>query len=131
MLWQLPMLFATLTANRHQTAWQVAGVDTGLPLFKNTPISEAISILRVPTEGQNIVAEYRAIGLTLRRYPLALLRDHFMRRQILTAEEIKHALTDKHVRVAGLVLFRQSPGTAHDTTFITLEDETGQIQLIV
>jgi error-prone DNA polymerase len=71
------------------------------------------------------------MGLTLRRHPLALLRDQFMRWQILTAEEIKRTPTDRHVRVAGLVLFRQSPGTAHDTTFITLEDETGQVQLIV
>jgi len=122
---------ATLTGNRHQAAWQLAGVETGLPLLDDAPVPEATPLLRVPTEGQNIVADYGSVGLTLRRHPLALLRETFMRWQILTSHELKNTPTDRHVRVAGLVLFRQSPGTAHDTTFITLEDETGQVQLIV
>jgi error-prone DNA polymerase len=120
-----------LTGNRHQAAWQLAGVETGRPLLDEVPPSEATPLLRVPTEGQNIVADYGSVGLTLRRHPLALLRETFQRRQILAARELKDTPTDQHVRVAGLVLFRQSPGTAHDTTFITLEDETGQVQLIV
>jgi error-prone DNA polymerase len=122
---------ATLTGNRHQAAWQLAGVETGRPLLDEVPPPEATPLLRVPTEGQNVVADYGSVGLTLRRHPLALLRETFQRRQILAARELKDTPTDQHVRVAGLVLFRQSPGTAHDTTFITLEDETGQVQLIV
>jgi error-prone DNA polymerase len=122
---------ATLTGNRHQAAWSLAGIDTDMPLFEDVPLQEATPMLRVPTEGQNIAADYASVGLTLRRHPLALLRERFLRRRIATAIELKNATTDTHVRVAGLVLMRQSPGTAHNTTFITLEDETGIVNLIV
>lgn len=122
---------ASLTGNRHQAAWSLAGIDTGMPLFEDIPMQEATPLLRVPTEGQNIVADYSSVGLTLRRHPLALLRERFQRRQIATAQDLRHCASDLHVRVAGLVLVRQSPGTAHNTTFMTLEDETGIVNLIV
>ena len=85
----------------------------------------------MPTEGQSIVADYRSMGLTLRRHPLALLRDRFLRRNVSTAEQLKTVETDRPARVAGIVNVRQSPGTAHNTTFMTLEDETGEINVIV
>ena len=88
-------------------------------------------MLRVPTEGHNISADYASVGLSLRRHPLALLRERFLRRRIATAQDLRTCPTDVHVRVAGLVLMRQSPGTARNTTFITLEDETGIVNLIV
>lgn len=122
---------ATLTGNRHQAAWALAGIDTALPLFQKAPLAEATPLLSVPTEGQNIIADYRSVGLSLRRHPLALLRERFLHRRILTARELRQCPSDTHVRVAGLVLMRQSPGTAHNTTFITLEDETGIVNLIV
>jgi error-prone DNA polymerase len=123
-------LFA-LSGNRHQAAWALAGIDTDLPLFEKAPTREGTPILRVPTEAQNIATDYSSVGLTLRRHPLALLRERFLRRRVATAEEIKKTPTDSHVRVAGLVLMRQAPGTANNTTFVTLEDETGVINLIV
>ncbi|HEY4368690.1 MAG TPA: error-prone DNA polymerase, partial [Steroidobacteraceae bacterium] len=122
---------AGLVGNRHQAAWTLAGIETDLPLFQDVPLSEATPILRVPTEGQSIVADYRAVGLTLRRHPLALLRERLIRRQVLTAEQLKTADTDRPARVAGIVNVRQSPATAHNTTFMTLEDETGEINVIV
>lgn len=120
-----------LSGNRHQAAWALAGVDTDLPLFATTAVNEPTPMLRVPTEAQNIAADYSSVGLTLRRHPLALLRERFLRRQVLTAEEIKKTATNSRVRVAGLVLMRQAPGTTNNTTFVTLEDETGVINLIV
>jgi error-prone DNA polymerase len=120
-----------LAGNRHQAAWALAGIDTNLPLFATLSIHEPTPMLRVPTEAQNIAADYTSFGLTLRRHPLALLRERFMRRQIMTAEQLKHTPTETRVRVAGLVLLRQAPGTANNTTFVTLEDETGTINLIV
>jgi error-prone DNA polymerase len=122
---------AALTGNRHQAAWSLAGVDLESPLFLESPIQEATPILRVPTEGQNIAADYMSVGLTLRRHPLALLRERFQRRQIKSAHELNSLETQTHVRIAGLVLVRQSPGTAHNTTFMTLEDETGVVNVIV
>jgi error-prone DNA polymerase len=122
---------AALSGNRHQAAWALAGIDTDLPLFQKVPTLEGTPILRVPTEAQNIAADYSNVGLTLRRHPLALLRERFLRRRIATAQELKKTPTDTHVRVAGLVLMRQAPGTANNTTFVTLEDETGIVNLIV
>jgi error-prone DNA polymerase len=122
---------APLTGNRHQAAWSLAGVEDELPLFQAFPIQEATPILRVPTEGQNITADYVSTGLTLRRHPLALLRERFQRHQIHTALALRQMDTHSHVRIAGLVLIRQSPGTAHNTTFLTLEDETGVVYVIV
>jgi error-prone DNA polymerase len=109
----------------------LAGVDTQLSLFTELPLKEATPLLPVPTEGQNIMADYRSLGLSLRRHPLALLRDRCLRRQIMSAAQLLQAGHDTQVRTAGIVLSRQSPGTAKNTTFITLEDETGQINLIV
>jgi error-prone DNA polymerase len=120
-----------LAGNRHQAAWTLAGVDTQLSLFTELPLAEATPLLPVPSEGQNILADYRSIGLTLRRHPLALLRDRCLRRHIMSAAQLKEIAHDTTVRTAGLVLARQSPQTAKDTTFMTLEDETGQINLIV
>jgi error-prone DNA polymerase len=122
---------ATLSGNRHQAAWALAGVETDLPLFANVPIVEGTPLLPVPTEGQNIVADYNSVGLTLRRHPLALLRERMLRHRLASAADLHRAPTEARVATAGLVLIRQSPGTARNTTFITLEDETGQINLIV
>jgi error-prone DNA polymerase len=120
-----------LTGNRHQAAWTLAGIDIELPLLADAAAAEGTPLLHVPMEGQNIVSDYRSVGLTLGRHPLALLRDRFIRRQALTAAELRNSPNDMRVRTAGLVLIRQSPGTARNTTFITLEDETGQMNLIV
>ena len=122
---------ATLTGNRHQAAWALAGIDTDLPLFESIPTQEATPMLRAPTEAQNISADYSSTGLTLRRHPMALLRDRLLKRRVLTAAQLRSTPTNTRVRVAGIVLMRQAPATAHNTTFVTLEDETGVINLIV
>ncbi|HEY6642448.1 OB-fold nucleic acid binding domain-containing protein, partial [Povalibacter sp.] len=122
---------ASLAGTRHQASWALAGVDVELPLFESAPVPEATPLLPAPTEGQNIAADYRSLGLTLRRHPLALLRDRFLKRNILTAEQLKSAPTGRPVRFAGIVNVRQSPGTANNTTFMTLEDETGDVNIIV
>lgn len=120
-----------LAGNRHQAAWALAGIESDLPLFADVPLQEATPLLRVPTEGQSIVADYQTVGLTLRRHPMALLRDRFQRRSALCAQQVLSAPDGARVLTAGIVLMRQSPGTAHNTTFITIEDETGHVNLIV
>jgi error-prone DNA polymerase len=87
--------------------------------------------LPVPTEGQEIAADYASLGLSLRRHPLALLRRHLHRRGLLPAAEVLQRGHGQRVRTGGLVLTRQRPGSAHDVTFITLEDESGHINLVV
>ena len=121
---------ANLTGNRHQAFWSVAGTEVELPL---APCAEesALPLLPVPTEGQNLVADYRSIGLTLGRHPLALLRSLFSPREVCTASQLLSLPHESPVSVAGLVTMRQRPGTASGVTFVTLEDDTGYVNLIV
>jgi DNA polymerase III alpha subunit len=123
---------ARLTGHRHRAMWQVTGVERALPLLPAaTAVDEGIPLLRAPREGQDIVADYGSLGLTLRRHPLALLRDKLHRRGILPMQELWEQPDGKSVRTAGLVITRQRPGSAGGVTFVTMEDETGYVNLIV
>jgi len=122
---------AGLAGNRYQASWAAHGVDQALPVLGDAAVNEAVPLLRVPGEGENIIADYASLGLTLERHPLALLRAAFERRAYSTAAEIAQSGHGSAVRTAGLVVTRQRPGTATGVVFITLEDETGVINLIV
>jgi DNA polymerase III alpha subunit len=123
---------ARLTGHRHRAVWQVTGVEHALPLLPaTTAIEEGIPLLRAPREGQDIVADYGSTGLTLRRHPLALLRDKLQRRGVLLTQELWEQPNGKLVITAGLVITRQRPGSAGGVTFVTMEDETGYVNLIV
>ncbi len=123
---------STLAGHRHRAVWQVTGVERALPLLPAaTAIDEGIPLLRAPREGQDIVADYGSLGLTLRRHPLALLRDQLQRRGALPTQELWEQPNGKLVRTAGLVITRQRPGSAGGVTFVTMEDETGYVNLIV
>jgi len=100
-------------------------------LLPVTGRAEGIPLLNQPTEGQDIVADYKSTGLTLRRHPVALLRKRFEFRRVLSAAEIMECRNDEFVQTAGLVITRQRPGSAKGVFFVTLEDETGYINLIV
>jgi error-prone DNA polymerase len=120
-----------LAGNRHQAGWQVFGVEPPLPILQNAAAREGLPLLRPPTEGEDIVADYRHIGLTLRRHPLALLRKRLERLHMLPATELWRLPHGEHVRTAGLVITRQRPGTASGILFLTLEDETGHFNVVV
>jgi DNA-directed DNA polymerase III PolC len=123
---------ARLSGHRHRAVWQVTGVERALPLLPaETAIDEGIPLLRAPREGQDIVADYGSLGLTLRRHPLALLREKLQRRGIVTTQELWERPNGKLVITAGLVITRQRPGSAGGVTFVTMEDETGYVNLIV
>jgi error-prone DNA polymerase len=92
---------------------------------------EASPLLRKPTEGQDIVADYQSLGMTLERHPLHLLRHRLDRYQYRQAGRLSDLVSGSNVNVAGLVITKQRPGTASGVTFVTLEDETGHINLII
>jgi error-prone DNA polymerase len=96
-----------------------------------TVLPEGIPLLKAPREGQDIVADYGSTGLTLRRHPLCLLREKLRRRGVLPTQELWELPHGKWVRTAGLVITRQRPGSAGGVTFVTMEDETGYVNLIV
>ncbi|MBV9698459.1 MAG: error-prone DNA polymerase, partial [Gammaproteobacteria bacterium] len=127
--------FSALSGNRHLAFWEVAGSERPLPLaFGGGPgvsATEGYPLLRAPTEGEGISADYAALGLTLGRHPLALLRARLAAAALRPAAEVRRERHGAHVRTAGLVLMRQRPGTAGGVTFVTLEDESGQINVIV
>ena len=120
-----------IAGDRHHARWAVAGAEQPTPLFRSLQDTEATPLLRKPTEGQDIAADYRSIGLTLGRHPMRLLRKHLDRYRYVTAAELPHCRSGQRINVAGLVTTRQRPGTASGVTFVTLEDESGQINLIV
>jgi error-prone DNA polymerase len=122
---------ASLAGDRHAAAWSAAGVERLPPLFAGAVIDETPPALPAPTEGQDIVADYRRLGLTLRRHPLALLRERLRRRRLACADEIVAAPHGRLVRTAGLVIGRQRPDTTSGVVFVTLEDETGTTNVIV
>jgi error-prone DNA polymerase len=127
--------FASLSGNRHFAFWEVAGTQRVLPLApaaaRGTDIEEGRPLLAAPTEGQGIAADYASLGLTLGRHPLALLRPRLQAAAILPASELLRAGNGASVRAAGIVLMRQRPATASGVTFLTLEDESGQVNVIV
>jgi len=121
----------SLAEHRHRARWEVAGIDRGAPLLARTSIAEGIPMLRRPSEGEDIAADYAATGLTLGRHPLSLLRSRLERlgaRPVAAVQQLEH---DEWVSSAGLVITRQRPGSASGVVFVTLEDETGYLNLIV
>ena len=122
---------AGLGGHRHRAAWQVAGLEGSLPILPEVRIAEGIPLLRAPREGEDIVADYAYTGLTLRRHPVAVLRDQLGARGFVDSARLRAMTNGSNVRTAGLVITRQRPGSAEGVTFVTLEDEHGSINLIV
>ena len=122
---------AALAGHRRNAHWLAAGVQTQPRLLQDAPILERSLQLPTPTEGQDIVADYTSTGLTLGRHPLALLRPRLKRMKLVTAADLALLADGDNVRAAGIVTCRQRPGTASGVVFVTLEDETGYVNVVV
>jgi error-prone DNA polymerase len=120
-----------LAGHRHRAAWAVAGIEAPLPLLEDASIREGLPLLRAPTEGRDIVADYRSTGLTLGRHPLALLRERLADDGVVSTGELNAAPHGAYAACAGIVINRQRPGSAKGVMFVTLEDETGQANIVV
>ena len=135
--------FGVFNHNRHQAYWQLLAHETGSPLALGDDQGEYQSgapaeqpdpeepALPRPTEAQTVLADYASQGLSLGRHPLALLRQQGYFRHCLDAQQLTRADSGRPVQVAGLVTGRQRPGSAAGVTFVTLEDETGNINVVV
>ncbi|MCP5153809.1 MAG: error-prone DNA polymerase [Ectothiorhodospiraceae bacterium] len=122
---------AALAGHRHRAWWSVAGVEAPSPLLEAPRFAEGDPLLRRPTEGQDLVADYRALGLSLGRHPLALLRSALARRRLIPARELNARGHGSFARTAGVVINRQRPESASGVIFMTLEDETGHVNLVL
>jgi error-prone DNA polymerase len=121
----------SLAGHRRQQVWDASALQAAPAILRRAPVNEAALQLGEAPEGEAIVWDYTSTGLTLRRHPLALLRERLQKRRFMTAEQLKAAPDGRLVRACGIVTCRQQPGTSQGVVFVTLEDETGTVQVIV
>jgi error-prone DNA polymerase len=122
---------ATLAGHRRSAHWGAIGIERLPGVLAGTSAREKPLGFAAPTEGEDIVADYRGMGLTLGRHPLALLRSKLNRLKAYRATALATLQSGLKIRVAGIVTHRQRPETASGVIFMSLEDETGTINLIV
>jgi len=125
----------SLGLTRREAAWKIKGLrDVALPLFDQpgaSELNEPATVLKAMTEGRQIVEDYGHVGLTLRRHPLALLREDLAAQGHSPCQAAADGRDGSFIKTAGLVLVRQMPGTAKGVMFMTLEDETGVCNLVI
>ena len=123
-----------LAGHRHQAHWDAAGVDNPSAIWRaaeaHAPYRTRARLKR-PGAGDDLIADYRYLGLTLGPHPMSLLRDDPALRDCRTAADLLECRPNQFVRVAGIVTCRQRPGSATGVVFMTLEDETGNSNIIV
>jgi error-prone DNA polymerase len=121
-----------LTGHRHQAAWAVAGVDTrATPLLRATRTHETAATLAAPGIAETVLADYRSTGLSLAKHPVALLRPELAAFKVEPAAVLNGYPHGRLARASGIVTHRQRPETAKGVVFVTLEDETGAVNVIV
>ncbi len=126
---------AALSGHRRAALWTVLGLDVQAaqqaPLAAGPPRHEPQAQLLPPTEGQDIVADYRSTRLSLRRHPVALLRPRLQALRLSSARQVSQGRHRQLIRTCGIVTCRQRPASASGVTFVTLEDETGCLNVVV
>ena len=121
----------SLAGHRRQQVWEAAALRSTPKLLRDAPVDENYLELPEAPEGEEVVWDYAATGLTLRRHPLAILRPVLAKQGWRTAADLHDLETGRLARACGIVTVRQQPETAHGVMFISLEDETGSVQVIV
>ncbi|RUO69721.1 error-prone DNA polymerase [Idiomarina ramblicola] len=121
----------SIAGHRYQAHWQSLSIsDQQMPLFANVKDRPARQ-LAAPDEPDNIKADYESTGLTLGRHPLALLRNNPELKNCVMASDLMTCRSGQVLTLAGLVTCRQRPGTRSGVTFLTLEDESGNSNVVV
>ena len=133
-----------LAGNRHQAHWHVAGIERPIPLLEEQSLMVAEEPvptdkpangdeiqLPPPSPTEDLLADYRYTGLTLGPHPMAILRAKVDLSGYRTADELEGYRQGQLIRIAGLVTGRQRPGTATGVVFMTIEDETGNVNVVV
>ncbi len=121
----------SLAGHRREALWNAVGAVPDKDLLRPTTISEQMPRLNAPSEAQEILSDYRSTGLTLQRHPVALLRPALLEKRFLPAEMLNTFQNGQFARGCGIVTVRQRPGTAKGVIFITIEDETGPVNVII
>lgn len=128
--------FRSMGFDRRKALWEVSALqDMPEELFKGQPSESVLETqveLPLMSKGEHVVQDYATIGLSLKAHPVSFVRSQLEMLRILSCKGINQdAVNGQLVKVAGLVLVRQRPGTAGGVCFITIEDETGFTNLVV
>lgn len=122
---------ASIAGHRREAWWAVTAQHAVPALLRDAPVAEARLDLPRASEGAEIVADYASLRLTLNRHPLELLREGLAKQRFRSAAQLARCRHGMLARVCGIVTVRQRPGTANGTIFVSLEDETGSVNVIV
>ena len=122
---------AALAGNRREALWHSVAAVPDKDMLAIAAVQDETPELGAPSEGSEIVADYRSVGLTLGRHPLQLLRPQLLVNRLMPASTLRSYPNGRLARACGIVTVRQRPGTAKGVIFMTLEDETGNVNVIV
>ena len=132
--------FRSIGLDRRDALWAVRGLNRSgdkddLPLFRGSHTTsrhhEPEAALPPMRLGEHVVEDYRSLTLSLKAHPVSFIRETLGKRRILRSQDLATTATGRRVAVAGLVLVRQRPGSAHGVIFLTVEDETGTANIII
>ena len=121
----------SLSGHRRQQVWDAVALTPAPVLLKSVAVNEPVLNLPPATQGEEVFFDYAALGLTLRSHPVLLLRPQLAGMRLHTAAQLRDLPDGRLVRACGIVVMRQQPQTAKGVTFVTLEDETGSVNVIV
>ena len=122
---------AALAGNRREALWHSVAAVPGKDMLAIAAVQDETPELGAPSESNEIVADYRSVGLTLGRHPLQLLRPQLLANRLMPASTLRSYPNGRLARACGIVTVRQRPGTAKGVIFVTIEDETGNVNVIV
>ena len=128
----------SLSGNRHQAHWDVAGINrpfmltkTSSNTIKDASLRKKTVVRPEPSPEKNLISDYRYTGFTLGPHPMYLIKNNGDWSKYTTAEKLVDSRSGQFIRVAGLVTGRQRPSTASGIIFMTIEDETGNINVVI
>ncbi|MEN9451658.1 MAG: polymerase, partial [Pseudomonadota bacterium] len=119
------------SGHRRQQVWDSSALHRSPLLLREAPVNETQLTLPAAPEGEEIVFDYASTGLTLRRHPLALLRPHLAEQRLMSAQVLHTYPNGRLAKACGIVTVRQQPDTSAGVVFVTLEDETGTVNVII
>jgi error-prone DNA polymerase len=122
--------FESLTPSRRTALWQARTPRTA-GIFRERAVIEPLSELPELRASERLLLDYRHKGLSVGDHPMCHFREKLRARGVVTAKELFECRQGQRVEVAGVVTCRQQPATASGVVFITLEDETGFLNLVL
>jgi error-prone DNA polymerase len=122
---------SSLAGNRREALWHSVAAVPDKDMLAVAGVQDDTPELGAPSEAQDIVADYRSVGLTLGRHPLDLLRPVLLEQRLMPASALRDYRNGRLARGCGIVTVRQRPGTAKGVLFVTIEDETGNVNVII